>query len=143
MAIVVLVIAVVAATSGVYLSYAANGEDSLARSIDVADRSISIDRSYRSPSSSSTPAGGIVGIVTDEDGNPVVGMRVCIVSGTSAFPEIAVETNEEGYYLIGSVPPGMFEVAVHDRQGNRVALESVVVRDGEPSKLNFVIATCP
>ncbi len=85
--------------------------------------------------------GGIEGTVTDLDGKPVTGMRVSIVSGTTSFPEMAPETNEEGYYRIGSVPPGTFEVAVHDREGNRIGLESVVVRSGETSTLNFTIST--
>ncbi len=89
-----------------------------------------------------TPAaGGIEGTVTDLNGKPVAGMRVGIVSGTTGFPEMAPETNEEGYYQIGSVSPGTFEVAVHDREGNRIGLQSVVVRSGETSKLNFTIST--
>jgi hypothetical protein len=85
--------------------------------------------------------GGIEGTVTDPDGNPVAGMRVWIVSGTTAFPEMAPETNDEGYYRIGSVPPGTFKVAVHDREGDRIGLDSVVVRSGETSTLNLTIAT--
>ena len=88
-------------------------------------------------------AGGIEGTVTDYDGTPLAGMRAGIVSGTTYFPEIAAETNEEGYYQIGSVPPGTFEVAVHDIQGNRIGLESVTVRGGETSTLNFVIQWAP
>lgn len=88
-------------------------------------------------------AGSIEGTVTDYDGNPLGGMRVGIVSGTTFFPEIAAETNEEGYYQIGSVPPGTFEVAVHDVKGNRIGLESVTVRSGESSTLNFVIQLVP
>ena len=65
---------------------------------------------------------GIEGTVTSINGKPVVGMRVSIVSGTTGFPEIAPETNDEGYYQIGSVPPGTFEVAVTDREGNRISL---------------------
>jgi hypothetical protein len=82
--------------------------------------------------------GGIEGTVTWME-KPAAGMRVGIVSGTTGFPEIAVETNDGGYYQIGSVPPGTFEVAVHDKEGNRIGLESVVVRGGETSTLNFVI----
>jgi imidazolonepropionase-like amidohydrolase len=86
-----------------------------------------------------TPAaGGIEGTVTDLNDKPVAGMRVGIVSGTTGFPEMAPETNEEGYYQIRSVPPGTFEVAVHDREGNRIGLESVVVKSGETSALNFI-----
>ncbi len=85
--------------------------------------------------------GGIEGTITDLDGKIVAGMRVWIVSGTTSFPEMAPETNEEGYYQIGSVPPGTFEVAVTDREGNRIGLESVVVRSGETSTLNFTVST--
>jgi hypothetical protein len=93
------------------------------------------------PSDTDVPdISGIAGIVTDHNSKPVAGMRVSIISGTTGFPEIAVETNEEGYYLIGSVPQGTFEVAVHDKQGNRMCLESVTVRSGEASTLNFVIS---
>ncbi|MFC2062516.1 carboxypeptidase-like regulatory domain-containing protein [Chloroflexota bacterium] len=88
-----------------------------------------------------TANGGIEGTITDLDGKPVAGMRVGIVSGTTGFPEIAPETNDEGYYQIGSVPPGTFEVAVHDREGNRIGLGSVVVRSGKTSTLNFTIST--
>lgn len=94
-------------------------------------------------SCSGTPVakGGIEGTVTDLNGKPVTGMRVGIFSGTTGFPEMAPETNDEGYYKIGSVPPGTFELAVFDRKGNRIGLESVVVRSGETSTLNFTIST--
>ncbi len=84
-------------------------------------------------------AGGIEGTVTDTDGTPLIGLAVWIVDGTTAFPEIAVLTNKEGYYRIRTVPPGTFEVAVHDRKGSRIGLESVLVRRGRVSTLNFVI----
>jgi hypothetical protein len=83
--------------------------------------------------------GGIEGIVTDHDGIPLAGMRVGIVSGTTVYPEITAETNEVGYYLIGSVPYGTFEVAVHDVRGNRMAWECIAVRSGETSTLNFML----
>jgi hypothetical protein len=91
----------------------------------------------------SSPLGSIEGIVTDHDGIPLAGLRVGIVSGTTVFPEIAAETNEAGHYQIGSVPPGMFEVAIHDVLGNRIARECVTVRSGETSMLNFVIQSTP
>lgn len=83
--------------------------------------------------------GGIEGTVTNVDGKPVAGMRVSIVSGTTGFPEILALTNEDGYYKIGSVPSGRFEVAVHDREGNRIGLDSVTVRSGETSTLDFTV----
>jgi hypothetical protein len=83
--------------------------------------------------------GSIEGTITDSEGEPVVGMRVCIVSGTTGFPEISAQTNEQGYYQIGSVPTGTFEVAVHDREGNSIDVQSAVVDGGDISTLNFVI----
>jgi len=67
-------------------------------------------------------------------------MTVSIVSGTTGFPEIAAITNEAGYYVIGSVPAGTFDVAVHDQEGNRVGIESIVVQSGRTSTLSFTIA---
>ncbi|MCH8186337.1 MAG: carboxypeptidase regulatory-like domain-containing protein [Chloroflexi bacterium] len=84
--------------------------------------------------------GGIAGIVTDLDGAPVAGMRVGIVSGTAAFPEIAPETDEGGSYQINSVPPGTFQVGVHDRDGQRIGLESVVVKSGETASRDFSVS---
>jgi hypothetical protein len=91
----------------------------------------------------STTVGGIEGIVTDHEGVPLAGMMVGIVGGTTVFPEIATVINEVGYYLIGSVPSGTFEVAVHDVLGNRIACEYITVRSGETSTLNFVTQSAP
>jgi hypothetical protein len=67
-------------------------------------------------------------------------MRVAIISGTAPFPEMAPETDEEGRYQIGGVAPGTFEVAVHDRDGKQIGLDSVVVRSGETAALDFSIS---
>jgi hypothetical protein len=91
------------------------------------------------PKPSGEEAGAIEGTVIDVDGKPVAGMRVSIVSGTVGFPEILALTDERGRYSIGSVPAGTFEVAVHDEEGSRVGLESIVVHDGETSTLDFTI----
>ena len=99
----------------------------------------SSDELTPAPVSDSRP-GGIEGTVADSQGGPVAGMRVGIVSGTAAFPEIAPETDDEGYYQIGGVAPGTFQVAVHDIQGERIGLESVVVRSGETATLNFSLS---
>lgn len=83
--------------------------------------------------------GGIQGVVTDPAGAPVPGMRVGIISGTAAFPEIAPETDEAGRYQIGGIAPGAFQVAVHDRDGRRVGLESVDVKSRETATRNFSV----
>jgi hypothetical protein len=84
-------------------------------------------------------SGGIEGTVTDANGSPVPAMRIFIVSGTAGFPEIAVESNKEGYYQLGGTPPGTFEVVVHDMDGERIAVESVAVRSRETVALNFIV----
>ncbi len=84
--------------------------------------------------------GGIAGIVTDLGGAPVAGMRVGIVSGTAAFPEMAPETDGGGFYRINSVPPGTFEVGVHNRDGQRIGFESVVVKSGETASRDFSVS---
>ncbi len=92
-----------------------------------------------------TPAlgGSIECAVKDADGRPVLGMRLGIVNGTAPFPEIAPITNEDGVYRFPAIPPGTFSVAVHDGQGTRIALQSVEVRGGEASKLDFTLPALP
>ena len=87
--------------------------------------------------------GSIEGVVEDANGQPVPGMRVIIVSGTVPFPELAPETNENGGYQFPGLSPGTFEIAVHDRQGNRLALKKAEVRSGEASRLDFALHALP
>ena len=84
--------------------------------------------------------GEIEGTVTGPDDEPVAGMRVFIVRGTAPFPEIAPETDENGHYRLSSVAPGTYEVAVHNKQGQRVGLKSVGVKSGETDTLDFSVS---
>ena len=95
------------------------------------------------PTATRALSGIIEGVVKDADGRPIFGMRLGIVSGTAPFPEIAPVTNEDGVYRFPAIPPGTFSVAVHDGQGTRIALQSVEVRSGEASKLDFILPTLP
>ena len=95
------------------------------------------------PAAAPVPSGTIEGIVEYADVGPVLGMRLTVVDGTAPFPEISPATNEDGVYRFTAIPPGTFSVAVHDAQGNRVALESVEVKSGEASILNFILRTPP
>ena len=88
------------------------------------------------PSPSAPRLGAIQGTVSNESGEPVRTVRVSIIGGTAAFPGIAPVTDKEGFYRIGGVNPGTFEVAFHDRSGDRVGLESVTVIAGETFSLN-------
>ncbi len=62
---------------------------------------------------------------------------------TAPFPELAPETNENGGYQFPGLSPGTFEIAVHDRQGNRLVLKKAEVRSGEASRLDFVLPALP
>ena len=95
------------------------------------------------PSPSGPRLGTIEGTVTDESGGPAPGVRVLIVSGTAAFPEIAPATDEEGFYRIGGVSPGTFDVAFHDPDRDRIGLDSVTVKGGETSTLDLQIGERP
>ena len=57
------------------------------------------------PNSIASP-GGVEGIITDELGRALSGLRVSIIDGSVRFPEIAPMTGEDGLYQIGSIPPG-------------------------------------
>ena len=87
--------------------------------------------------------GTIQGTVTDASGGPGFGFRVLIVSGTAPYPEIASLTDEEGFYRLGSISPGTYEVAVHDQNGDRVGLDSFAVKAGETSTLDLQITQRP
>ncbi len=84
--------------------------------------------------------GQISGTVTDGAGAPQQGLRVMIVSGTAAFPEIAPVTDERGSYRIGPLEPGTFQVSVRDARGNSIAQESVVVGGDQTAELDFVVS---
>ena len=84
-------------------------------------------------------SGGIEGTVADAQGRPLEGIRVAIISGTAAFPEIAPETDAAGNYQIGGVQPGTYQVAALDRDGQRVDLETVDVNNGATATLDFSI----
>ena len=95
------------------------------------------------PAAAPVSSGTIEGVVIYADGGPVLGMRLIVFDGTAPFPEIAPVTNENGVYRFSAILPGTFSLAVHDAQGNRVAQESVEVKSGEASILNFILQTLP
>jgi hypothetical protein len=86
-----------------------------------------------------TGHGGIEGIVSDEIGRPVARLLVSIIKGSVGFPEIAVITNDKGFYKIGSVPPGVFTLGVHDENGKLIGEGTAYVRGGETSTLDILV----
>jgi hypothetical protein len=84
-------------------------------------------------------SGEIEGTVSDEIGRPVARLLVSILDGSVGFPEIAVITNDNGFYKIGSVPPGVFSVGVHDENGKLIGQGTAFVLGGETSKLDIIV----
>jgi hypothetical protein len=86
-----------------------------------------------------TESGGVEGTISDELERPVAGLIVSIIDGSVGFPEIAVLTREDGFYEIGSVPPGVFILGVNDEEGKRVGQKTFQVLSGETSTVDITI----
>jgi hypothetical protein len=84
-----------------------------------------------------TGTGGVEGVVTDLSGNPLPGYSVSITRGSAGFPEIAAITGGDGHYSIGGVPPGVFTLGVRGESGELLAEDTVFMRGGEASRLDF------
>ena len=85
--------------------------------------------------------GSIEGFVTDESGQPVSGARVRAVNNIA--PIIMTSTSEDGYYIFINIPTGNWEIEFYDKFGRGVGLESVTVRSGETTRLDFTIGAKP
>ncbi len=86
-----------------------------------------------------TDLGGVEGIISDELGRPAAGLTVSIIQGSVGFPEIAVRTDEDGFYQIGSIPPGVFTIGVHDEQGKRLGQKTFQVASAKISTVDIII----
>ena len=83
--------------------------------------------------------GGVEGFITDELERGIPGLRVSIINGSVGFPEIAVTTREDGYYQIGSIPPGTFTLAVHDDQGETLTQKEFQVESEKTTTMDIVL----
>jgi len=81
--------------------------------------------------------GSIEGLITAESGQPVSGAWVFAPSGVS--PGVIISTDEDGYYILENIPTGKWEIEFYDEYGWGVGLESVTVRSGETTRLDFTI----
>ena len=85
--------------------------------------------------------GSIEGLITDESGQPVSGAWVFAPSGVS--PGVIISTDEDGYYILKNIPTGNWEIEFYTKYGWGVGLESVTVRSGETTRLDFTIGAKP
>jgi hypothetical protein len=87
-----------------------------------------------------TGTGSVEGVVSDDGGNPLPGHSVSIIQGSVGFPEIAAITGADGYYSIGNIPPGVFTLGVHRMTGDLLAKDTILVRGGETTRLDFSVS---
>ncbi len=85
--------------------------------------------------------GNIEGLITDESGQPVSGAWVRAVS--VVYGGIIINTDEDGYYILKNIFTGKWEIEFYTKYGRGVGLESVTVRSGETTKLDFIIGAKP
>jgi hypothetical protein len=90
------------------------------------------------PNPTSEP-GGVEGIISDELGRALSGLRVNIIDGSVGFPEIAATTGEDGYYQIGSISPGTFTLGVHDEEGDILGQKTFQVEGGKTSTVDIAL----
>lgn len=84
--------------------------------------------------------GGVEGTVSDELGRAAANLVVSIINGSVGYPEIAVITNDNGFYRIGSIPPGVFNIGVHNENGERIGEKTAFIRGGETVTLNITVS---
>ncbi|MFQ3545546.1 carboxypeptidase regulatory-like domain-containing protein [Halobacillus rhizosphaerae] len=79
------------------------------------------------------------GLVTDENGDPIVGAEIVIRQFTAAGPVIATAiTHADGGYLIPSLPEGSFTIIV-TAQGYGTETASVLLEPGSMAIQNFTL----
>jgi hypothetical protein len=74
------------------------------------------------------------GVVVDQEGRPVGGASVAVISGTAPVPEIAIRADRDGAFLLW-VPVGSFTVEAHAPDGasgtievSETSVEPIVLR---------------
>ena len=82
---------------------------------------------------------GIEGTVIEEGGHPLAGMEVVILGGDNEPTTASTRTDTEGRYRIENTVPGTYDVAVFDRAGERLAVQSVTVAGGEDCLLDITL----
>lgn len=79
--------------------------------------------------------------MTDESGQPVSEAWVIAVSGV--YGGVIISTDETGHFSFSNIPVGKWEVKFYTEHGWGVGLESVTVRSGETTRLDFTIGAKP
>lgn len=80
----------------------------------------------------------VVGRVTDSTSAPIVGARVTATNLGTSTPSNTV-TNEEGNYVIASLPPGRYRIEVEQRNFKRYIREGVTLEIGDNPTLDVTL----
>lgn len=78
--------------------------------------------------------GKIMGIVTDSDGNPLVGVNI-VVEGTY----LGASSDEDGQFLILNVPPGTYTLTASYIGYQSMKLKNVLVQPDLTTRVKFVL----
>ena len=78
--------------------------------------------------------GKITGVVTDKDGNPLIGVNI-IVEGTY----LGASTDEDGQFLILNVPPGTYTLTASYIGYQTMKLKNVMVQPDLTTRVKFVL----
>ena len=78
--------------------------------------------------------GKIAGVVTDKDGNPLIGVNI-VVEGTY----LGASTDEDGQFLILNVPPGTYTLTASYIGYQTMKLKKVMVQPDLTTRVKFVL----
>src|SRR5436190_20508689 len=84
-------------------------------------------------------SGSITGMVVDQTGSPLKGVRVTASSDQQIGGKKVVYTNEEGVFRFPSLEPVMFQVKAEARNLQTVVQNNVKVGLNAPTEVNVVM----
>jgi hypothetical protein len=91
--------------------------------------------SIASPVCAQTPTGEISGVVSDQAGSVVAGVRVLLTNiATNAIRE--VQTNDSGLYAFPSIPPGIYILKIEKQGFRAVERKNIEVLVGSANRID-------
>ena len=82
------------------------------------------------------PRAQIVGLVRDEDGEPVAGARVYYTHAPGPVPDVAALTASDGSFSFAAPVEGTYTIESR-AEGSRLASATVSVRSGEEARVEM------
>lgn len=79
----------------------------------------------------------ITGYVKDQNGNPVVGASIYIVSAPVRMPDIAQLTDDQGKFILGAPTPGKYTIGIRSDELGAIQKEIEVINDPISFEIQF------